>query len=111
MARNFPASSALSGHNEFASSVAEIPVQLLFSDDGTLGVAFLHHSNANAWSSWGCGNAVGDMSRTCTSPVPSATQVRFFHVLYCIAIHCSNFYSRIFVYVNSRRMKTSLARL
>ena len=47
---NFPAPSSILGHNEYASPVAETPIQILLSECGSLGVAFLHHSTAAAWS-------------------------------------------------------------
>eukprot|EP01082_Thalassiosira_pseudonana_P011378 g9802.t1 g9802 contig4:612452-614416(-) len=47
---HFPAPS-LHSHNEYLSPAA-IPIRILLSDDGSLGVAFVHHSTgASAWSS------------------------------------------------------------
>ena len=47
--RNFPAPSSILG-NEYASPAAETPIQILLSDSGSLGVAFLHHSTSTSWS-------------------------------------------------------------
>ena len=49
--RNFTAPSSILGQNEFESPAANIPIQILLSASGTIGVAFLHHSTAAAWSS------------------------------------------------------------
>ncbi|KAL9190572.1 hypothetical protein ACHAXT_000278 [Thalassiosira profunda] len=48
--RNFSAPPSILGHNEHASPAAETPIQILLSGGGSLGVAFLHHSTAAAWS-------------------------------------------------------------
>lgn len=40
------------GHNPYSSPAAEIPLQILFSDDETIGVAFLRNpTGACAWTS------------------------------------------------------------
>jgi hypothetical protein len=38
------------GFNQYSSPAAETPIQILFSDDETLGVAFLRHGKLCAWS-------------------------------------------------------------
>ena len=41
-------------YNEYASPVAEIPMQFLFCDNGSLGIAFLcHSSTTNVWTNGG----------------------------------------------------------
>lgn len=55
---NSPSSCILGGqqqYNEYASPVAEIPMQFLFSDCGSLGIAFLYHNSiaANIWTRHG----------------------------------------------------------
>jgi len=46
-----PSPSSILDCNEYASPVAEIPIQILLSDGGSIGVAFLRHSTVVAWSS------------------------------------------------------------
>mmetsp|Transcript_16759 Transcript_16759/g.36307 ORF Transcript_16759/g.36307 Transcript_16759/m.36307 type:complete len:590 (-) Transcript_16759:107-1876(-) len=50
--RNFPAPSSILGQGPSSSPAAETPVQILLSECGSIGVAFLHHSTGiAAWSS------------------------------------------------------------
>ena len=48
--RSFPAPPGLLGYNEYESPAANTPLQILLSSDGSLGVAFLHHSTAPTFS-------------------------------------------------------------
>ena len=46
-----PSPSSILDCNDYASPVAEIPIQILLINDGSMGVAFLRHSTVLAWSS------------------------------------------------------------
>ena len=46
-----PSPSSILDYNDYASPVAEIPIQILLSNGGSMGVAFLRHSTIVAWSS------------------------------------------------------------